>query len=187
LKTYIEYIHNKYPKIFETEKSSLPRCMQVINRHNSTDSLTSLNSMFSQRSFLSNITTVTTDTNKSNDLNVHSSLAFGDPNKSKKRSWLRSSFNKAFNRKQSQNNKQKINESSDALQNRLSLEKQCLSDVEENVSLKNHSNVTLNNSQQKYAEYEEIMYYNKTGFLNCHNGFGGDFSLPNSPLHQINQ
>lgn len=184
LKTYIDYIHNKYPKILETEKNSLPNSLQVINRHNSTDSLTSLNSMFSHKSYQSNFTTFTTNT-KSSELNNHNSATF-DINKSKKRSWLRSSFNKAFNRKQNQNNKQKMNETSDVLQNILSTEKLCLSDVEENVSLKNQLNATLN-TQQKYSEYEEISHYNKTTLLNYHNGFGGDFSLPNSPLHQINQ
>ena len=77
LKSYLEILCSKYPKIFENEK------LTPLVRHNSTESMASLNSVYSQRSFQS---TSEVETN----------------NGKKKRSWLRSSFIKAFNRKKKQ-------------------------------------------------------------------------------------
>jgi hypothetical protein len=76
LRTYLDLLGNKYPKVFENEK------LTSLIRHNSTESMTSLNSIYSQRSFQS---TSEVDT---------SLLGF-----KKKRNWFRSSFIKAFNRK----------------------------------------------------------------------------------------
>ena len=108
LKSYIEYIHNKYPKIIENEKQAFP--LNFLIRHNSTESI---NSMASQRSYQSLEVTA----NKPSEEN---SAAKSSP---KKRGWLRNSFSKAFNRK-----------SNSQLKNQPNCDggKKCLSDVDEN-------------------------------------------------------
>lgn len=92
LKAYIEYLHTKYSKVFDSnDKQALP-LNSILNRQNSTESINSLNSMFSQRSCQTTTTTVTTTATNNN----------AEPSTPKKRSnWLRSSFKKAFNRKSS--------------------------------------------------------------------------------------
>ena len=110
LKSYIDHLYLKYPKVFEGEKIA-PLSPLNLNRHNSNESLNSLNSMFSHRSYQSSVVTTNTE--------------FCSENFSKKKkSWLRSSFNRAFRK----NSSRFKNESSDV----KSIDgKSYLSDVEE--------------------------------------------------------
>jgi hypothetical protein len=100
----------KHPKIFENDKNPLPRCLtnvpaspaltQQLNRHHSSESINSVNSMFSQQSFQSSHTaglnqTATLDTTSSDTHNPFSKSS------NKKMGWIRSSFSKAFSRKNS--------------------------------------------------------------------------------------
>ena len=161
-------------------------------RHNSTESLVSLNSIYSQQSFQSaNMANNKSDTNAATHSNSNSP--------SKKRSWLRSSFNKAFNRKQKPGDLTADNRHLNNVVNNAHNQKQFLSDVEENDSIKNlpvslySPNAShFSHQQQLYAnEYEEHVNFIKANALvhgsSGANGFGGDYSLPNSPMHQIMQ
>ncbi|CAF0722042.1 unnamed protein product [Brachionus calyciflorus] len=136
LKAYIDYIQNKYPKVFENEKA--PKTI-VLNRQNSNESLNSLNSMFSQRSYQS------------------SSSAHPDGHDTfskKKKSWLRSSFNKAFRKNVNKNEN-----------------KNCLSDVEEkdfvaygDFSLPNsplHHQIINSKNEQNFKVNEDSEEYQR--------------------------
>ena len=192
LKAYIEYLLNKYPKLLENEKHTQPRCMvpPPFDHHNSCESLVSLNSVYSQQSFVSNNfahahlnnSTVTNSLLKSSS----------ETNSPKKRSWLRSSFSKAFNRKQ------KSSSSSTDTNSAALNQRQFLSDVEENDSIKNqqivspslsvssvnHSHFNINQQQVYANDFDEHVGFVKA---NGPSGFAGEYSLPNSPMHQIIQ
>lgn len=87
LKSYLDILANKYPKIFEAEKIQIPQTSLTTNtliRHNSTESMSSINSLFSHQSLQ-----VTSEHDQSGHLFK------------KKRNWFRSSFTKAFQRKSS--------------------------------------------------------------------------------------
>ena len=183
LKAYIDYLQNKYPKLLENEKHTQPRCMTLsspphtnLNRHNSTESLNSLNSIYSHQSFqlkeLANMQAANSTTSSP-----------------KKRSWLRSSFSKAFNRKQKSSLSTDLNDSvcEGRQLNYNNQAKQYLSDVEENDSIKNmpiaspKSNNFNRHQHQFYAsEYEE-----QASLIRSNPFMNGDHSLPNSPMHQI--
>ena len=115
-------------------------------------------------------------------------------NSPKKRSWLRSSFSKAFNRKQKSLLSTDINDGTATIStcsrqtNYQNQGKQYLSDVDENESIKNlhiaspRSN-QFSHQQQIYAnEYEEHINFIRSNSLTH-----GDHSLPNSPMHHIIQ
>ena len=162
LKHYIEQIHLKYPKILEQEKGQLAQSiLPILTRHHSNESLNSLNSVFSQRSTQSAMQMTST---------LHSSLNTNEMNHFKKRGWLRSSFSRAFGRKSSakQNGAKVIdsNELNKSLEN-----KKCLSDVEETDSISSQ-----NQSMKNCAQINESHRFDH---LNDY----GEFSLPNSPLH----
>jgi hypothetical protein len=164
-------MQQKYSKIFDTEKQQAPPCL--LNRQNSSDSLNSLQSMFSQRSFQSSSTT-----NKTLSSTDSSGLKLGNngggTSNLKKRSWLRSSFSRAFSRKHNpQNSETNPNECKSKSSERQI--KPCLSDVDENEL--NGSGLI---SGQRYADFDECNGH----FKNIGNSFDGDYSLPNSPLHQ---
>jgi hypothetical protein len=200
-------MQSKYPKIFENEKSQLPTSLLLqFNRHNSTDSLNSLQSMFSQRSFQSCSTNKTTHQvggslsqppqagcELKNGLGCSSITSGGG----KKRSWLRSSFSRAFSRKAGGNAAASPQPPSSGQQQQQSNaevklssstggdKKQFLSDVDENELMNGGgggSAARLDNYcfQGGLVEGEET-------FSRCTgggNGYGGEYSLPNSPLHQ---
>ena len=153
LKSYIDYIHGKYSKILESEKTQYLTLQSLINnRHNSTDSLNSLNSMFSQRSY-------------PYDSNQSGLLGDEDNKTPKKRSsWLRSSFSRAFSRKlnNKQNSPKSINNESPGLDN----SKNILSDVDENETDSIHSNSLARKSLNKSHDINYDM-----------------ISLPTSPIH----
>ena len=165
LKHYIEQIHLKYPKILEQEKCQLAQAiLPILTRHHSSESLNSLNSVFSQRSTQSAMQMTTT---------LHSTLnTNANPNEMnhfKKRGWLRSSFSRAFGRKNGAKNGSKTidsNELNKSLEN-----KKCLSDVEETDSISSQ-----NQSMKNCAHLNESHRFDH---LNDY----GEFSLPNSPLH----
>ena len=188
LKAYIDYLQNKYPKLLESEKQTQPRCMTSLaspphsnlsfNRHNSTESLNSINSVYSHQSF------------QSKDLGItNMQTASSTTSSPKKRSWLRSSFSKAFNRKQKSSLSTDLNDSISGVSRQMNYindNKQFLSDVEENDSIKNlpiaspKSN-NFTHQQQIYAnEYEEHVNFIRSNPL-----MSGEHSLPNSPMHQI--
>lgn len=110
LRSYIDHLQIKYPKILEGEKNA-PLSPFNLNRHNSNESLNSLNSMISHRSYQSSV--ITTNTEPCND-------NFSK----KKKNWLRSSFSRAFRKNSSRyKNENSENKNIDG--------KSYLSDVEE--------------------------------------------------------
>ena len=164
LKHYIEQIHLKYPKILEQEKGQLAQSiLPILTRHHSTESLNSLNSVFSQRSTQSAMQMTST---------LHSSLNANsnEMNHFKKRGWLRSSFSRAFGRKSGVKLSGTKAIDSNEL-NKSSENKKCLSDVEETDSISSQ-----NQSMKNCAQLNESHRFDH---LNDY----GEFSLPNSPLH----
>jgi len=105
-----------------------------------------LNDSFNSRS-ISNETNGTNETSKS-------------PSKAKSKNWLRSSFRKAFNRKNPSENL-----SAESAKMLPSSAPKCLSDVDENDMAKN-----------RISEFNDSNIYN-------HLNMNGEFSLPNSPMH----
>ena len=165
--------------MFEADKLAYPPSLCTLNRQNSCESINSLHSMFSQRSIKASSTLhkKSSDASSCSGSSSGAGAAYDSLSKfnesidstckspSKKKSWLRSSFRKAFNRKGSESDK-----SFDANAHNCSIisvdsgilsggVKKCLSDVDENDFAKH-----------RLAEFESG---------------GGDFSLPTSPLHQL--
>lgn len=174
LKNYVENLQSKYPKIFETEKSQLSRSvMAALTRYNSSDSINSLNSMFSQKSFQSNNLSVNMSQFSGNVEAMANGAADSSFSKNKKMSWIRSSLNRAFSRKHQ--NKLKSGMTADggvASSGHETATKKyvCLSDVDENE----YSSKTDNCGSLDQASNRASL-----------NLKGGDFSLPTSPLHQV--
>lgn len=184
LKNYIEYIQQKYSKIFDSEKQQVPLCL--LNRQNSSDSLNSIQSIFSQKSFHS--------------ANIYSSRSGADSNTGgkggnlfKKRNWLRNSFSRAFSRKHTSGPDQQppLNLKKDSFQSdSISLNtfgikskssernsKHFLSDVDENeLNQSNNSNCT---SGSRFLDYQGVKHSR-----NFDSGFDGELSFFNSPDYQ---
>ncbi len=204
LKSYIDHLQLKHPNVFEGDKNPLPRCLASLNRHNSSESINSLNSMFSQKSYQSASLnhTVASDLASVTD-SVNNSPFSKSSNKNNKMGWIRSSFSKAFSRKhQAKLHAAKaaaacsetINEHSASVstsssdgggQHQHNRKYVCLSDVDENGYLSHHHNGGSGRSSKNSNEMA-------TGDLECSNrasmnfmrsGLNGDFSLPNSPMH----
>lgn len=140
--------------------------------------------MFSQRSFQSSSTKTTQLSGAAavQQQQLNTSGSAGDKlngagtNSFKKRNWLRSSFSRAFSRKHPQAN----GSGSDAVKSLSSDKKQCLSDVDENEL----NAAKLDGSMsQRFIDFDDCPS-SHSGRYGGHNGYGGEFSLPSSPLHQ---
>lgn len=161
LKAYIEFLHSKYSKYFDTNDKQTFPLNSLLNRQNSTESINSLNSMFSQRSYQ---TVATTTTTSAANADADSKSVLSTPKK--RTNWLRSSFKKAFNRKSSCSTDTQGSKPPSDL-------KKCLSDVDENDLAK-----------QRLYDFDEFKQANSSNYGTLISSNGGDFSLPTSPLHQ---
>ncbi len=163
LKSYIDYVHSKYPKVFEGEKAqyaSFLASLQQANHSTSTGSLNSLNSMLSHSSSLFQQPSSLVGPNSPPDNGEQSSTN----GKFKKRtSWLRSSFSRAFSRKLTQANAN--NQHTTAVFNSPEADlsgknnRSCfLSDVEENGDA-DSVNKSINSSTFKYSLGHDLGNY----------------------------
>ena len=167
-------VHRKHGKLFEADVSTASQLAYnniygTINRHNSAESLNSLSSsMFSQQthataSFLNNSGSSTSYSNEASACHLNqASEDLSKASPSKKKNWLRSSFRRAFNRKNCPTDEIKVDSNASNSPNKSSAK--CLSDVDENDLIKSRmSEFELDNHHLSHLKNE--------------------YSLPSSPMH----